>query len=257
MTDHNALIRQEFARQAEHFEAAGLTLTSAEYLQWMVRSLPLSGQARVLDVATGTALLARAIAPQVREVVAIDTTPEMLRVAGRAIAEAGLGNIVLQTGLAEQLPYAEDSFDLVVSRLAVHHFAHPERPLQEMRRVCRRGGIVAVIDLLSPDEAGLIDTYNRLERRRDPSHTRALTRGEMRRTMAGTGLRLTLEDYREIAVEVNRWLAMTGAGEAAAAEVRNALEGELRGDGETGMRPFLREDALMFRQRWGIFVGEK
>ena len=91
--DHNETIRQEFAKQASGFGEKGLTLSSQEYLAWMVKKLPLQDDLRVLDVAAGTAHLSCAIAPHVQHVVAFDMTPEMLDEARHAIATKGLQNV--------------------------------------------------------------------------------------------------------------------------------------------------------------------
>ncbi|GAJ23551.1 unnamed protein product, partial [marine sediment metagenome] len=72
---HYDKIRKGFAKQANKFGEKGLTLSSEEYLKWMVGRLPLQADFRVLDVATGTGHLCRVIAPYVKEVVAIDNTP--------------------------------------------------------------------------------------------------------------------------------------------------------------------------------------
>ena len=98
---HDETVRREFARQAGRFGQAGLTLSSQEYLAWMVGQLPLESGFRVLDVAGGTGHLARAIAPHVREVVAVDMTPEMLAEC-RAEAEASGLSFASSTSIATQ-----------------------------------------------------------------------------------------------------------------------------------------------------------
>lgn len=255
--EHNTIIHQAFAQQAAHFEEQGLTLTSAEYLQWLVRSLSTQKHFRALDVATGTGLLARAIAPFVKDVIALDTTPEMLQTARREIERANITNIILQQGLAERLPYPRNSFDLVVSRLTIHHFVSPEVQLQEMCRVCKPGHVVGILDLLSPPQASLIEPYNRLERMRDPSHTRALTRDEFVDMIQNAGLRLCFEDMRDIEVDAERWLQMTATPEHIGNQIREQLKDEIDGGTETGMRPYFNEERLKFMQTWAIFIGEK
>jgi ubiquinone/menaquinone biosynthesis C-methylase UbiE len=257
MGNHNETIRREFARQASRFGEAGLTLSSQEYLAWMVNSLPLQPDFHVLDVAAGTGHLCRALAPYVGQVTAIDTTPEMLAEAKRAAKEAGLNNITFEEGLAENLPYAKDSFDLVTSRLAFHHFDNPAPPMAEMVRVCKPGRLVAAIDLLSPDDKALIEEYNRLERLRDPSHATALTKEQLIGFMEESGLTICHVDSRDIEVDVARWLSMAGASDDACREVREALTAEMHGEGKTGMRPLQRENKLLFVQTWAIVVGEK
>ena len=104
----------------------------------------------------------------------------MLHEARAEAAEARLGNLHLVQADAGRLPFADGRFDLVLCRLALHHFADPVVEVAGMARVTRRSGTLAIIDLLSPDDAELADRYNRFERMRDPSHTRALTGAELR-----------------------------------------------------------------------------
>ena len=123
------VVRREFRQQAARFDAPGLTLSNQDYLTWMVDQLDLQSHFEVLDVAAGTGHLSRAIAPHVQRVVAVDLTPEMLAEGERAAEQAGLKNIVFEQGVAEHLPYANAAFDLVVSRLSLHHFSDARGPL--------------------------------------------------------------------------------------------------------------------------------
>ena len=254
---HRDKIRREFSRQAAFFGGTGLTLSSQEYLDWMVGVLPLNEAFRALDVAAGTAHLSQAIAPHVREVVAIDMTPAMLEEARKTILRKGIENIRLEEGDVRHLPYADKTFDMVVSRLAVHHFENPEVELREMVRVCKPGHIVGIIDLLSPDDETLIERYNHLERLRDPSHTKALIQAQLVTIMRGAGLSITLIDTRNIPVDFQRWVAMTEADEKRATAIRNALEQEIDEGYKTGMRPYREDGRLKFLQVWSVIIGKK
>ena len=256
--DHNETIRREFAKQAAVFGEEGLTLSSQEYLAWMVGKLSLQANFRVLDVAAGTAHLSCAIAPHVQHVVAFDMTPEMLKEARSSISSKGLQNVVCEEGDARHLPYEDNTFDLVVSRLALHHFTTPMDQLAEMVRVCKPGHMVGVIDLLSPDDVALSEIYNHLERLRDPSHTTALTRLQAIHAMEEAGLSITLVDTRDIPVDFNRWVTMTGTDHETAATIQKSLELELAcGGPATGMRPYRKHGTLMFLQVWAVLIGMK
>src|SRR5439155_16462349 len=127
----------------------------------------------VLDVAGGTGHLARAYAAAARCAIVLDLTEEMLRIGIRQARAEGLDNVLFERGDASAMAYLDGSFDLVISRFAVHHFRQPGRPLSEMARVCRPGGRVAIIDLVASDPL-LADDLNARERLRDPSHATAL-----------------------------------------------------------------------------------
>ena len=157
MTSHIDRVRSSFSRQARDFDAAGLTLGRQALLGWIVDALPLAAETRALDVAAGTCHLSRAVAPHVRSVVAVDATPAMLREARAEAAGAQLGNLRLALGDAGHLPFPDAHFELVMCRLALHHFADPAAAVAEMARVTRESGTLAVVDLLSPDDVGLAE----------------------------------------------------------------------------------------------------
>ena len=255
-SQHEA-VRREFSRQAPRFGEEGLALTSREHLQWIVDYLNLQSHYEVLDVAAGTGHLGRAIAPHVRRVVALDLTPEMLLEGGREAEKGGITNIVFEQGLAENVPYPNDSFDMVVTRFSVHHFENPHIQIGEMARVCRPGGTVAVIDLVSPEDEVLAVRYNRLERLRDPSHTRALSARELEGVVRNAGLEIVQTASREVEVGVHRWLDFAGTEPERRRTILDGLAQELKGSGVTGMRPFLRDNELMFVQIWVIVAGMK
>jgi ubiquinone/menaquinone biosynthesis C-methylase UbiE len=255
-TQHEVVCR-EFGQQASRFGEQGLTLSNQAYLRWMVEQLDLQAHFQVLDVAAGTGHLSRAIAPHVRRVVALDLTPEMLAQGQREAEQQGLTNVVFERGEAEHLPYADETFDIVVTRFSLHHFADARGPLEEMVRVCRRRGSVAVIDIVSPDVPTLAATYNHLERLRDPSHLRALTADELQRLMCGTGLDLVRVAPRDIEVDLDRWLDLTRTATAARETIREALMRDVQGLKATGMRPYIREQELRFLHAWLMVVGVK
>ena len=111
---------------------------------------------RVLDVATGTAAVAIELAEsdQARTVVGIDQSPEMLA-AGRARVErSGLsGRIELREGRAEALPFGDSEFDAVTFTYLLRYVDDVPATLQELVRVVRRGGTVAMLEFGLPHGA--------------------------------------------------------------------------------------------------------
>lgn len=255
-TQHD-VVRREFGRQAVHFGEQGLTLSNPDYLQWIIEQLDLQSHLEVLDVAAGTGHLTRAIAPYVRRVVALDLTPEMLAQGAREARLQGLTNVTFEQGEAETLPYPEAVFDLVVTRFSLHHFADPSGPVREMVRVCRPGGRVAVIDLVSPADPTVAALYNHLERMRDPSHTRALTRDELHQHLQVAGLTPIHTAVRDVEVNLERWMEMTHTAAEARRTIREALLQELDGRRTTGMRPYRHDQEVKFLQTWSVAVGMK
>jgi ubiquinone/menaquinone biosynthesis C-methylase UbiE len=135
-------------------------------------------QARVLDLGCGAGHVSFHVAPHVREVVAYDLSPQMLDVVARAASQRGLANIVTQAGAAERLPFADASFDFVLSRFSTHHWRDLDAGLREAARVLKPEGTVAIVDSVSPG-LPLLDTYlQAIEVLRDPSHVRSYARAE-------------------------------------------------------------------------------
>jgi len=97
---------------------------------------------RVLDVACGTGILAREIAPRIGSagrVVGVDPSPGMVAVA-KQLAPA----IEWQEGVAESLPFLDQSFEAVVSQFGLMFFTDRRQALREMLRVLTPGGRLAV-----------------------------------------------------------------------------------------------------------------
>lgn len=246
-------IRAEFTKQAASW---GRDAISAD-LAWAVERLPLEPGFRVLDVAAGTGLASRAIAPRVAEVVAVDITPEMLAQGRRQAEREGVANVRFEFGAAEDLPFQAESFDMVVTRFSIHHFQSPGVAVREMARVCRPGGAVSIIDIVSPGGEELAVVYNRLERQRDPSHTRALSGGELARLIEESGLRIAGEFHRDVRNSLDEWLDRTQTPQSARIEILASLRRELDGGPPTGMRPFAENGRLFFLHEWNVVLGVK
>ncbi len=143
-----------------------------------------------LDVATGGGHTALWLARQGWAVTAGDIAPRMLESALRLCADAGL---TIQTRLfaAEEMPFAEGTFDLATVRVAPHHFSSPEKFIQEIARVLKTGGHFLLIDGTVPDDAPETEAWlHRVEKWRDPSHGRLLSRKSWEELVRAAGLKV-------------------------------------------------------------------
>jgi ubiquinone/menaquinone biosynthesis C-methylase UbiE len=102
----------------------------------------------VLDVGCGpgtiTADLAALVAPG--RVTAVDTSAEVLSGAAAVAAERGLENVEFATADVHDLDFPDDSFDVVHAHQVLQHVGDPVRALREMRRVCRPGGRLVILN---------------------------------------------------------------------------------------------------------------
>jgi ubiquinone/menaquinone biosynthesis C-methylase UbiE len=208
------LIREEFARQADAMSTAAL-FNNAGVLARMSEAARLTAHTRVLDVACGPGIVAEALARDAGEVVACDITPAMVARAAHRCVAAGFTNVRCALGRAEELPFEDASFDVVVSRSAFHHFPDPAAALREMARVCRAGGRIIIVDVIASEQAEDAALHNALETLRDPSHVRMLPKSELHTEVERAGL--VVEQCVEWINkrEFEEWLAITNAPERA------------------------------------------
>lgn len=171
-------IRRAFTQQASGFESNRMNFSKKEYLDYAVSKIAPAKTDNVLEVAAGTCACGRAIAPYAGSVTCLDMTPAMLSVGRTEAEKERLCNIEFVVGDAAELPFADNRFDIVLSRLALHHFPDAEMPFSEMRRVLRPGGKLVLIDMEAAEDS-LRETEDKIERLRDPSHVRNLSRAEM------------------------------------------------------------------------------
>jgi SAM-dependent methyltransferase len=164
---------------------------------------------KVLDVATGGGHVARRLREEGCEVVTTDSSPGMKP------------DVVSR---AEDLPFADGSFDCVVSRIAPHHFGDVRKAVEEMARVTN--DVVVIEDTLFSDER-----HERAEKLRDPTHVRNYTEDEWVEFLSQAGLEVEQRQLYEKTHPLEDWLARTGCEGADAERVKELLADRMTADG--------------------------
>lgn len=193
--DAKSLSQQRYSKFAERYITSA-THAKGQELDRLVEIAQPQLEWFALDVATGGGHTALKFAPYVAQVTATDITPRMLAKAQVFIENQEITNVSFEPADAEDLPFAEDSFDLVTCRIAPHHFPHPTRFVLESARVLKPQGLLLVQDHALPEDLEAARYINTFERLRDPSHHRACPESEWRSMFEAAGL--TVEHTEQV-----------------------------------------------------------
>ena len=156
---------------------------------------------KVLDVATGGGHVARRLREEGCTVVTVDRAPGMQP------------DVVSR---AEDLPFADGSFDVVTCRIAAHHFEDVREAVGEMARIAQH--LVVIEDNVFIDE-----TVEEAERLRDPTHVRCYSEEEWKELLGHAGLEVEQIEHFERKPVVDDWLARVETPLEDAGRVRELL----------------------------------
>ena len=219
-TPQQTFAADQYAPRAQSYVTSVVHAQGAD-LDQIAAALHGRSGARVLDLGCGGGHVSYSAAPHVAEVVAADVTQTMLDVVSATAAEKGLGNITTQIAAAEALPFANASFDVVLSRFSTHHWANMEAGLREARRVLKAGGLAMFIDVVAPANP-LLDTHlQSIELLRDASHVRNYSVAEWVAALGRSGFELQGLTMRTLRMEFDIWTARTATPAVRAEAIRS------------------------------------
>ena len=112
-------------------------------------ALRLTPAITVADLGAGEGLISQLLARRAAHVWCIDNSPRMVEVGTELAAKNGLSNLAYKLGDIEAVPLADGSVDLAILSQALHHAPHPQKAVDEARRILRTGGQLLVLDLKS------------------------------------------------------------------------------------------------------------
>jgi ubiquinone/menaquinone biosynthesis C-methylase UbiE len=252
--EQRRLILDQFTRQAVPF-AEMPAHSNDEANRLLIDMAGIGPKDDVLDVACGPGLVACTLAEVARHVTGLDLTPAMIEQAQARQRSKCLTNLTWLVGDAVPLPFPDAAFSVVVTRYAFHHFLDPQAVLAEMVRVCEPGGRVAVFDVFtsSPEQA---EAYNRVEKRRDPSHVRALSLEEMTGLCHDSGLQDLKTSFFKLEMELAALLAASFPNPGDADRVRQTFDADLGVD-RLGVGAHRRGEAIHFAFPTVVVAGRK
>lgn len=195
----------QFSPVADNYRTSTVH-AAGEDLAAMLAAAALRGDERVLDAGSGAGHTALTFAPHVAHVVSVDLAAAMLAQGEMQAQERGLSNMEFRQGDVEALPFAEGTFDLVVSRYSAHHWPHPQRALEEFCRVLRPGGRLLLSDIVSYDDFTADTHLQTLELLRDRSHVRDHTVHAWQTMLQAAGFAAELAFTWSLRLEFDAWV---------------------------------------------------
>jgi SAM-dependent methyltransferase len=207
-TSQHEFVAGQYGPRAGDYVASAVH-ANGEDLDQIEREVMGASSARVLDLGCGGGHVSYRVAPHVREVVACDLTAAMLAAVAATAAAKGLTNISTRESAAENLPFPDADFDLVLCRFTAHHWHDLEAGLRQARRVLKPAARAIFVDTVAPAEALLDSHLQAVELLRDASHVRNYRVAEWVAALGRAGFLLEGLTHRRLRMEFASWIART------------------------------------------------
>lgn len=203
---HQHHVDNQFGEQAQAYLTSQVH-ASGNDLERLKEKFAAWPTAQLLDIGCGAGHASFATAGLVAHVTAYDLSARMLDVVSDTARERNITNLDTRQGVAEQLPFDDNSMDVVISRYSAHHWQDPGMALREVRRILKPGGHVIFMDILSPGQAVLDIWLQTVEALRDTSHVRDYASGEWLSMFTSAGLAVQGITTDRLRLEFASWIA--------------------------------------------------
>jgi SAM-dependent methyltransferase len=250
MDEHKRAVCEQFSLQAGPFTGALHANDPALIALCVEAAAPRAGDL-VADFCSGPGIIAAALAVHCRRVLCLDLTESMLREAARIAPSA-----FRVEGDATRAPLRDAAFAISMSRLAFHHVRELDDYIAAMIRAAVPGGRIVVCDIVTSEDSAESEETERIERLRDPSHARCLTRTELHSLFVRHGIRVEFEREWEMIVDHDEWMNRVYPPEVNRPVIRRLLEA-LEGHDRGGMKVWRENERLMILRRGVIIAGRR
>lgn len=133
--------KEQFGARSKNWHDSAVWITDKVLLEQHAQLCKVPEDAVILDVCCGSGVVGASFRGKVKKIVGLDLTPEMVTLARQRLDEVHQGNVY-------NLPFADNSFDMVCTREVLHLLPYPEKPVSEIFRVLKPGGQFIVGQIL-------------------------------------------------------------------------------------------------------------
>ncbi|WP_130835812.1 class I SAM-dependent methyltransferase [[Erwinia] mediterraneensis] len=249
---HEELVGSQFGDRAQAYLQSQVHAQGADLIR-LADWLHDDAEASVLDVGCGAGHVSFLAAGKVAQVTAYDLSDKMLTVVREAAAARGLTNITTCQGYAEKLPFADASFDVVISRYSAHHWHDVGLALREIRRVLKPGGRFILMDIASTGQPVRDIWLQTTEMLRDPSHVHNYSQGEWLCMVNECGMQVTALIPDRLRLEYSSWVERMNTPETFRQAIRllqQQVSAEVRGYFAIEEDGSFTTDTIMFQAEW-------
>ncbi|HGC0107697.1 TPA: class I SAM-dependent methyltransferase [Escherichia coli] len=216
---HHDHVEKQFSSQASEYLTSTVHASGRDLQRLAVR-LADYPDASVLDMGCGAGHASFVVAQNVSTVVAYDLSAHMLDVVAQAAEARQLKNITTRQGYVESLPFADNAFDIVISRYSAHHWHDVGAALREVNRILKPGGLLIVMDVMSPGHPVCDIWLQTVEALRDTSHIRNHASGEWLTLISEANLIVDNLITDKLPLEFSSWVARMRTPEALVDAIR-------------------------------------
>ena len=219
----NIKIKEQFGREAVKYVNSPVH-ANPEDLKFILKFIEPKKKWIVLDIATGGGHLALTLSPKISKIYATDLTEQMLDQVNKQAKEKKINNLETKLEDVHNLSFESETFDLVCSRIAPHHFHNIGKALKEMSRVTKKGGYIFIQDTLAPENPEAKEFFNRVEKLRDPSHVHDLSESEWIDLFRNTRLKIIKQAKNEKSWPLKWWTERMSTPPEVVAEIKQLLD---------------------------------
>lgn len=178
----------------------------------------------ICDVGCGAGHFGLKLSPSAKSITFVDPSEKMLSLLKEKTAGAEGLHFVQST--AEKLDFPSESFDVVVTRLATHHFSNIQQSVAEMVRVLKKGGHLIINDLSGYEDTRLDEINHQIEVLHDPTHGRSYKPSQWKSFL--TLPNLEIEDFKfslesPSGITIDFWCSITKVGQDKCDSIKHIL----------------------------------
>lgn len=204
MNTQHQVNQQQYQNKSQAYLNSSVHAQGIEFakMQQLVRSHQFK---TVLDLGCGGGHVSYQIAAYAEAVTAYDLTPSMVELVAKQAKEQGFENVIVQQGAAEFLPFADQSFDCVITRYSAHHWQNVAQAMSEIHRVLAKHGKVIIVDILGNSNPVMDTFFQAIETIRDPSHVRNYSLQEWMGFAEYAGFKVEIVEKQSLDLEFQSW----------------------------------------------------